>query len=42
MAARLVGGFGGMFTGGAELLVGVADASPDGFPVPTELIAETR
>jgi hypothetical protein len=41
VATSPVGGFGGMFFGGAEVLVGVATDSGDGFPVPIALIADT-
>ena len=41
MAVKLVGGFGDMFLGGADVFVGVATASVDGLLVPTEFIAET-
>ena len=38
VAVKVVGGFG---TLGADVDVGVAEASFEGLPVPTELIAET-
>lgn len=41
VAVKLVGGLGGMFLGGTDVLVGVATVSGDGLPTPTEFIAET-
>ncbi len=41
MAVRPVGGFGGMFFGGVDELVGVACCSDEGSLVPIAFTAET-